>query len=292
MSSDSYKSFAVVGAGPTIGLPIIQAWVYVQPLQFLLERNASVIVLTRPSSSKDLPHGAKLVAVDYSDVDVISSVLRQHSVDVLVSTLNGEGGLLSQYLLSDAAKAAGVKLFVPSEFGMPTNDSMWGLKNRVAVHAKTIGLPTLRLFIGSFSEGVPWLSTVDQTGKFLILGKGETYISFTAIPDIAAYLAYVLTALPPTQLNDTILRIEGDRATLREIGALYEGKAPVEFVDSIPHDTLFAQIKEDILKRYELGAGSTGWDHTTNKDSPELAGEANKLYPEFKWKSVKETLGL
>ncbi|KIJ68787.1 hypothetical protein HYDPIDRAFT_25041 [Hydnomerulius pinastri MD-312] len=288
MSSNTFKSFAVAGVGGTVGVPIVKS---------LLARGASaasVIVLTRPSSSKSLPEGAKVIPVDYTDVSAVTAVLKEHSVDVLISTVSGDGFAI-QIPLADASKAAGVKLYVPSEFGMPTEgaeEGLLGLKNQTAAHLRSIGLPSLRLYTGLFQEYIPFVTAVQETGKFLILGKGEAPISFTAIPDIGEYLAYVLTALPPSQLNDTILRIEGHRGSLREIGALYAGKAPIEFVTSIPTNVPAAQIKEYLQRRFDTGAGSTGWDNLLNKEGSEPAGGANKLYPGFKFKTVQETLGL
>lgn len=104
----TYTSFAVIGAG-LLGLPIIEA---------LLKRNATVVVLTR-SSDKALPQGAKLAKVDYDDVQLVTRTLREHGVQVVISTLNPQG-LASQNKVADAAKEAGVKLFAPSEFGAPT----------------------------------------------------------------------------------------------------------------------------------------------------------------------------
>ncbi|KAF9229700.1 NAD(P)-binding protein [Gyrodon lividus] len=288
MSTNTYKSFAVAGVGKTVGPPIIKAG------SSLLARGASVLVLTRPSSNKVLPEGVKSVQVDYTDVSTVTATLEEHSVDVLISTLGGDG-FAAQIPLADAAKAAGVKLYVPSEFGMPTEGAEGGLlgsKHQTAVHLKTIGLPSLRLYTGLFQEYIPSVTSVEETGKFLIVGKGEAPVSFTAIPDIGEYLAYVLTTVPPEQLHDKTLRIEGQRGTLREIGALYAGKVPIEHVDSIPSSVPFAHIREYLQKQFDKGAGSTGWDILANKEGSEPAGGANKLYPGFRFKTVRETLGL
>ncbi|KAJ7862401.1 hypothetical protein B0H14DRAFT_2157977, partial [Mycena olivaceomarginata] len=66
----------------------------------------SIILLSRPGSSKTAPPGVLVVPVDYTDVNAVSSVFKEHKVDVP---------------LADAAKLAAVKLFVPSEFGSPTH---------------------------------------------------------------------------------------------------------------------------------------------------------------------------
>ncbi|KAG1716762.1 hypothetical protein ID866_360 [Astraeus odoratus] len=279
MSTNNYRSFAVAGVGNTVGLPIVNS---------LLARNVSVVVLSRSSSNKTFPVGTKVVSVDYSDLDTLTAVLRENAIDVVISTL-AVNGLDAQYPLADAAKAAGVKLFVPSEFGAPTGGATEGIQ---AQKGKFAGKTLHPFATGLFQELVPRVSGVQDSGKFLILGNGDTPLSLTAIPDVGEYLAHVLTTLAPEQLNNVELRIEGQRATFRELAELYKGKLPTEFVDSIPKDLPLAGIMEWLQRYAEMGAISTGYDSSLKKDDPTLAGSANKLYPGYKFRTVKETLGL
>ncbi len=112
MSSSAYKSFALVGANGVVGRAI---------LDVLIAENLSFIVLTRKSSdsSSNLPN-VKIAKVDYEDIAEVSAVLKENGVDVLISPVNTEVVGKTQYPLADSAKAAGVKLFVPSEFGFVT----------------------------------------------------------------------------------------------------------------------------------------------------------------------------
>ena len=94
----------------------------------MVERGASVVALARPSSastSSPLLEGAKVVTADYADVKAVASILREHKVEVVISAL-AYGALPSQSTIADAAKEAGVKLFVPSEYGMPTEGGTAG----------------------------------------------------------------------------------------------------------------------------------------------------------------------
>lgn len=111
LSMSNFVSFAVIGAGD-VGKHIIEA---------LVTQRVSVIVLSRPVSAgqKRFP-GAKLFPVDYTDYATIRRILTENKVDVVISTI-GVAGMAFQKGFSDVAKAVGVKLFVPSEFGMPTN---------------------------------------------------------------------------------------------------------------------------------------------------------------------------
>jgi saccharopine dehydrogenase-like NADP-dependent oxidoreductase len=130
----TYKSFAVVGAG-VIGLPIIEA---------LLNREVSVLVLTRSSIKTQLPEGVMTTTVDYNDAQSITKVFKIHGVEVVISTLNAEG-VASQNKIAEAAKEAGVKLFAPSEFGVPTQGGKGGF---------------LEIKDNSASKPLPWLYVV------------------------------------------------------------------------------------------------------------------------------------
>ena len=87
-----------------------------------------MVVLARPGSQSiqsPLLEGAVIATVDCTDVTTLAAVLRDHNVDVVVSAL-AYGALPAQRPIADAAKEAGVKLFVPSEYGMPTEGGKEG----------------------------------------------------------------------------------------------------------------------------------------------------------------------
>lgn len=46
-------------------------------------------------------------------------------------------------------------------------------------------LPSTRVFNGLFTEYVPWLPHIEETGKVNIAGIGDKRASFTAIEDVA-----------------------------------------------------------------------------------------------------------
>ncbi len=80
----------------------------------------AVTVLTRNRSSlKDLPSGIEAVEVDYNSVESLANALRGQ--DVIVTTTSAEA-LSNQKPIIDAAIAAGVKRFIPSDFGSFTHD--------------------------------------------------------------------------------------------------------------------------------------------------------------------------
>ncbi|KAK0431911.1 hypothetical protein EV421DRAFT_1851756 [Armillaria borealis] len=289
MSSPPYKSFAMVGAAGHIGKHIFAA------LHERTTATSPILVITCASSSSAdvIPPSPKVKIAkveDYKNVEEVATILRAHHIEVLVSTANWqteEGICAEETALVDAARAAGVKLFVPSEFGVSSVDAptgLWKAKDDVAKHMKEIGLPSARFFMstitGQFFSWIPIACGYPSTGKInLVVGTGNTPGSFTADEDVGVSLnlAHVLTTLPPSELNDRIFRIEGERASYGEIAA--KVRLPVVRVENVPSDSeqlsLFCTMAQ---KLFEEGYGSSGWDHALKKDGAERAGGANALW--------------
>ncbi|EIW85558.1 NAD(P)-binding protein [Coniophora puteana RWD-64-598 SS2] len=275
-----FKSFAVIGAGGNIGKYVVEA-----------TENANVLVLTRPSSTAANAPGTQVERVDYADTDAVAAALTKHRVEVVVSAVGFEGHA-SQGLLAQAAVKAGVQLFVPSEFGVPSygaTEGILGEKSHFVDILKQLRLPYLCLYTGIFTEFFPGLVNV-ESGKYMIAAEGKTPFSTTAMSDIGGYLAHVLTSLPTSELKNHVLRIEGDRGSLLYFAKLYEGRAPVARVEKLPEDAPHSELSTFLHKRFDTGAGSTRWDIPSGR---EIEGpNANGLWEGHKWKSVKDVLDL
>ncbi|KAJ7586738.1 hypothetical protein C8J56DRAFT_1085336 [Mycena floridula] len=281
--TSSYKSFAVVGAGG-IGEVIIKS---------LISNNASTIILSRKSSKSTPDFGAQVFKVDYDDVASVTSIFKDHAVDVVISTLSPLGGLPLQYPIAEAAKAAGVKLFAPSEFGPVTEGAIGDpeksfqvYKFNFAQHLKAIGLPSARFYTGCFFSYVPWFTDLTVNGKVNILNRhsGTQPISWTANEDIGGFVAHVLTTLPAKDIEFKEFRIQGQRASLVEIAGLLDKE--IARVDELPGEHV--QIKIMLLDEFEKGIGSTGWDSSTQREGYKLAGSANKLWPGHEWVTLQQ----
>ncbi|KAJ6576712.1 hypothetical protein DFH09DRAFT_1031490 [Mycena vulgaris] len=279
-----YKSHAVIGGG-MLGLPIVGA---------LAAQKVSVILLSRPESAaaKTVPSGVDVVKVDFADAAAVAAVFTAHKVDVVLSAITTTAAAAQKSLVK-AAKLAEVKLFVPSEYGMPTEGQTEGLlgdKNRIAADLKAAGIPSTRIFTGLFIEGVPWLVGYSDHGKIRIVGKGEVPASFTSVADIAGFVAYALTTLPPSELENCVFRLEGERSSLKGLGALFN--TSVEHLDEIPGE--MGGLKTGLLGLVDTGAGSTGWDAAANAEGSgaKAAGTGNASWPGHQWKTIKEVHGL
>ncbi|KAJ7747684.1 hypothetical protein DFH07DRAFT_747718 [Mycena maculata] len=170
----THKSFAVIGAG-TLGLPI---------LSVLATQNVSIVLLSRKGvdTSKTLPTS---VQVAIASTTLVTAVFTKHKVDTVISTVTS-AAVPMQTVLADAVKSMGVKLFMPSEFGMATEAQPHSPKNKVVEHIKSVGLPYARFFASghSFIKFIPWLTPVSDS-KITIMGSGEVPLSFTSIGDVS-----------------------------------------------------------------------------------------------------------
>ncbi|KAF4625962.1 hypothetical protein G7Y89_g12200 [Cudoniella acicularis] len=97
---------AVVGASGALGKPILQ--------ELINSGKFNLTVVTREGSKSTFPSSVKVVPVDYTSVESVAAAFKGQ--DAVVSTVGTEG-LAGQTVLVDAAVAAGVKRFLPSEFG-------------------------------------------------------------------------------------------------------------------------------------------------------------------------------
>ncbi|CAK5266020.1 unnamed protein product [Mycena citricolor] len=278
----SYTSFAVIGAG-TLGGPILAA-LAAQP-------SVKVILLSR-TASKKAPENVQVVQVpSYDDVPAVTAALKAHNVEVIVSTVTTEA-ISAQAPLVDAAKQAGIKLFVPSEFGTSTEgytEGPFAEKNKIIEKLKSAGVPYLRIFNGLFIEFVTWTVNYNAEAKKLyVVGKSEGTVSATSIGDVAGFVAHVLTHQPRSVLENQIVRIEGDRiAGYRSLGALFG--AEVETVETLEGE--MADLKVFLMSVADQGLATTG--RGVKGVSDEVASKSgNALWAGHQWKTVKDVFGL
>ena len=111
-----YKNITVYGAGgDNIGKSILSA--------LLHNNNYTVSVLSRNSSKSKYPAAVKNLRIsdDLPHFELVEALKGQ---DVVISTIgfSGSGSLETQYKVIDAAIEAGVKRFMPSEYGFDNAD--------------------------------------------------------------------------------------------------------------------------------------------------------------------------
>ncbi|QRV78369.1 NmrA-like family domain-containing protein 1 [Ceratobasidium sp. AG-Ba] len=237
------RVIAVAGASGYVGRPVVD--------ELLKSKAFEVRILTR-KSGLDNPviqafkeRGATLHGVSYDD----------------------EAELKFPNLLR-AAKSAGAKLFIPSEFGDPFEGEeeaeIFRAKRELHKLAKSIDMPITVLLTGLFPDYclVPIMGWDFEAKKVNIWGTGNEKATWTTMPDIARYVAYVLSHVPIQGLQDQTLHIQGDLKSFNEVAQLWEEKhktkleithRPVqELHDRLaanPGDVLGAVLRESALGR-------------------------------------------
>lgn len=180
---------------------------------------------------------AKVVQVDYSNDESIKRAL--NGVEVVISTISGEA-LGVQGKVAAAAKEVDVKLFVPSDFGGITEgatEGLFGAKANIQSQLKALGIPYAVFYTGPFADYI-WSSYVIHvlwpfhpinlivkrfleldvmSGEVSVGGDGNGGISFTSRTDIARYVSYVLTHLPPEQLKNRTFTISGENKVMSKL---------------------------------------------------------------------------
>ncbi|XEV00922.1 hypothetical protein FSHL1_006209 [Fusarium sambucinum] len=127
------KNIAIAGAAGDLGSAVFNALV--------TSNKFNLTVLTRKESKSTFPSGTKVIQVDYDSLESLTAALQGQ--DAVVSTV-GSLAIPSQNLLIDAAVAAGVKRFLPSEFGsnlvVPSVRKLPVFGTKVAIEDKLIEL--------------------------------------------------------------------------------------------------------------------------------------------------------
>ena len=131
-------------------------------------------------------------------------------IDALVSTVAGEA-TDSQIVLIDAAIAAGVKRFIPSEYGSCTTNPkieafpfyapMFKIKRYLQEKAKTENLTWTVFACGAFMEfvfgGTMILDFAQH--KAVLLDEGDNRLSSTSMPNIGRAIAGILKNFEATK---------------------------------------------------------------------------------------------
>lgn len=109
-----------------------------------------------------------LHTVDYTSESNIQSVLE--GVDVVISALSG-GGIAVQPSIAKAAKKAGVKLFVPSEWGHDTTiikEGLLAFKYQFHQVLKDLELPFVSVANGHFTDQLFYRTFVSSFYSYYI----------------------------------------------------------------------------------------------------------------------------
>ncbi|KAI8321879.1 NAD(P)-binding protein [Martensiomyces pterosporus] len=227
--------------------------------------------------------------IDYDDDDDLISALTGQ--DAVLSTIGGEA-LLTQIKLVKAAEKAGVKYFVPSEFGSDINEAqnkevtLFDPKRAVQAALKESSVSYIFVNNGFFSDYTigPFLWWDVPNKSINIVGDGSAKNSFTSRADVAKYTIAVLKRAEEFKNQD--VRFAGDTLSFNEWVALAEQESGSKFtVTNTPAAEVRATVAKDkettggwttifeqLLLVLEAGSGKVNWgDNQLDNDKfPEI----------------------
>lgn len=217
MSPSRPSIIALAGGGGDLGGRIANA---------LLARGATVRALIRPDANTDQRHrliadGAEPIVADPSDVAAMAEALR--GAHCVVSALNGLRPVIidRQRTLLEAAIAAHVPRFIPSDFSAdftrtrPGRNRNFDLRREFKSILDQAPIKATSILNGAFMDMLGAEMPIIQSAihRVLYWHDADQRLDFTTKDDTAAFAA--AAALDPT--TPRILRIAGESLSAREI---------------------------------------------------------------------------
>jgi uncharacterized protein YbjT (DUF2867 family) len=214
------QNVALVGGTGNLGSSVLTA---------LVESPLTVTLVTRKTDFS-APKGVKVVTVNYDDPSTLVAAFRGN--DAVVSTI-GSFAIHLQSKLIDAAIEAGVKRFIPSEFGADTfNEKSAKLpvyKGKVAIQdqlkkAAAAGKIEWTAILGGpffdwgLSKGFLGFSIPDKTATLYDGGAGP--ISVVLLSDLGRAVVGVLTH--PSETKNKPIYVQSARLSQLDLLSIFE----------------------------------------------------------------------
>ncbi|KAM5352753.1 hypothetical protein ACJ41O_005475 [Fusarium nematophilum] len=221
----SFKNVAIAGASGDLGSHVFE--------KFVASGKFNIRVLKRAGSESTFPEGTDVVEVDYSSLESLTAALKGQ--DVVVSTLTTLAAA-TQSTLVDAAVAAGVQRFIPSEFGsnldIPSVRKLPLFGAKVAIQDKLIELSKSSSISYTFVYNSIFLDWGLTHGFFLdfanstatLIDGGDYEFTTTTLSSVAD--AVVGVASHPEETKNRVVYIQDTVLTQNKILALAKQASP------------------------------------------------------------------
>ncbi|KIW12886.1 hypothetical protein PV08_08073 [Exophiala spinifera] len=249
------RKVTLIGAGGNIGPWILKA--------LDDDPDFTVSVLARQSSKSTFPFHVTVHRVDdsYPDEEVLKAFQGQ---DAVVCSVN-MGGVTKQIAFIDLAVKAGVKWFIPAEFGGNKAKAQFGVKTplydaKEAIHKHLIemekkGLSWTAITTGAFldwglSNGFIGFDIEDKRAK--IYDSGDEQWTATTLPTIG--LAVARAFKKPEEVKNRFIYIYSTRTSQNEILKVFEAVTEKKWdVEHIKFDDEIAAGQELLNQGNRLG---------------------------------------
>jgi uncharacterized protein YbjT (DUF2867 family) len=194
------KNVTLVGGSGHLGSFVLE--------KLLASKRFNIQVLQRTGSSSTYASFVKVVEADFEDPQSLTAAL--NGQDAVVSTV-GDKGIMGQRLLIDAAVAAGVKRFLPSNFGSnmsnPNSRKLPVFKDKVIIEdyliekCKTTDLTYTLVYTGGFTDFAIPKKVIMNFSEYkpTIFNGGDSKFSCTSLPTVGDAVVGVLAHPAETQ---------------------------------------------------------------------------------------------
>ena len=296
-TSEQLATIVLAGATGDLGFRIAQA---------LLGRGAAVRALVRPGNTKPevaqlREQGATVVEVDFNNVGALTQACA--GATCVVSALSGLRDVIvdAQTQLLDAAVAAGVPRFIPSDYAadftkLPEGSNRnFDLRREFGRRLDQAPIRATSVLNGMFMDLLTGQAPVIlfKIRRVLYWGSADQPLDFTTIADTATFTA--AAALDPT--TPRYLRVAGEVATVRDLQAAATAATGRRFGHLRAGGLWLLKLLIKITRRLAPAPNEVfpPWQgmqylHNMFTGLPKLTPLDNDRYPEIKWTKVRELL--
>ncbi|KAF7187616.1 Pinoresinol reductase 1 [Pseudocercospora fuligena] len=247
----AYTKVAVSGATGNLGPAVVEQ---------LVNAGLDVTILSQSGKTTGLPSSVKVTRVDYSSQDSLISALKGNEAYVCLVPDHG-----SQPALIDAAIAAGIQRFIPSEFG-----------SNVSGNSKTAALPVFagkkktQDYLATKASEISYTVVVNglfldwgiqaglianlKGGKTTLYDGGDTKFSSTKLSDIGKAVAGILKH--PEETKNRTVYIQTALITQNKILNIAKKLKPDVKIDA--EDVKIADVEKNAYEALQQGGDRIG----------------------------------
>jgi uncharacterized protein YbjT (DUF2867 family) len=272
----------------------------------LLNRGAEVRAIVRAGTDdarvqKLEQQGAQVIRANMSDVSDLTQACMGASC--IVSALQGLRDVIveMQSILLDAAMAAGVPRFIPSDFSsdftkLSVGDNRnFDLRREFHERLDTSAISATSIFNGAFADMLTGQMPLIlfKRKRVLYWGDADRRMDFTTKDNTAAFTANA--ALDPSAPR--ILRIAGDQLSARELATVASEVSGNKFrlfrAGSLQMLGMLIKVSRTVAPgKKEIFPAWQGMQYVHNmfEGRVKLTPLDNERYPDIKWTSARELL--
>jgi nucleoside-diphosphate-sugar epimerase len=272
----------------------------------LLDRGAQVRALVRPGNTKPeiaalRARGGEIVEVDFKDAAALTQACA--GAACVVSALSGLRDVIvdAQTHLLDAAVAAGVPRFIPSDYSIDFTKLPAGsnrnldLRREFGRHLDRMPIQATSILNGMFMDLLTGQAplVLFKIKRILYWGSADQPLDFTTTANTAEYTA--AAALDPT--TPRYLRVAGEVATIRDLQAAATAVTGQRFRRLRAGGLWVLKLMIRITRRLvpapkEVFPPWQGMQYLHNMFTglPKFQSLDNDRYPDIQWTKVREVL--